>query len=295
MSRILALASGALLALAGPAAAVVTVTSAEGDTASAGEPLAMHRQLGAGDVVETEDEGRCSMLLAEDAVLQLCHGAKLRFGPEGPRGPSVLELTKGELKATVGARPPEDPLEIHTPVAIATILGTVVHVSVDPVTGETVITSLENRIRVVNVDAPDEPVVIATGEQVTVRRGRIPGAVRRADPRELARHSDCLDDGAFRKLAAALERSAHADDLLEEVAAMDVPEALPAVAAGPGLFPTAGLGGPEIAVENVCFPGSPDCNEGFMSGACVGPACNLVGPPGGPGPCGSVPGDQCLP
>jgi ferric-dicitrate binding protein FerR (iron transport regulator) len=292
-----------LLLIASPAAARVTVTSVEGPAVAGDGELAMHGIVSDGETVETREDGRCSLLLAESAVIQICNRAALRLREEGSRGPRVLELSRGELKASVAPRPVDEPLEIHTPVAIATILGTVVHVSVDPETGETTITSIENRVRVASTLAPDEAaVVLESGQQVVVGRGRVPGPVRQIDRQAMLGTSECLDADDFRQAAIAAERSGRRKAMLDRIAAMDVPAAgLPGVASPAPSFSLLGYLDRGISKHDVCSPAQPGCDNRFHldsnggNGSCVGPGCNRPGPIPPPDPCVGVPGDQCLP
>ena len=108
--------------------------------------------------------------------------AALGFSDDQGRGPSSLELRTGQLKVSAGWRPADDPLEIHTPTAIATLLGTEVLVEVHPTSGDTTSTSFDHQIRVNSTDSPNgEGVVISSGESVTVRKGAQPEAIQTAD------------------------------------------------------------------------------------------------------------------
>ena len=133
------------------------------------------RHAYSGFIYETTDDGKCSLMLDEDAMLQLCNRAEMSARPR-TEGGRVLDLQRGEMKATVGKQPADAPLEIHTPAAVAQILGTVVHVSVDPETGETLITSIESRIKVIG----------ASGDAKAI------SGARAAEPADLTRCPDPL-------------------------------------------------------------------------------------------------------
>jgi len=87
-------------------------------------------------------------------------------------------------------------IEIHTPAAIATILGTIVHVSVDPTTGETTITGEENKVRVRSSDpaVPGAMTVSALEQIVMLPGGPLPSSPRRLDPVEIERLAGCQVD-----------------------------------------------------------------------------------------------------
>ncbi|MCG8588560.1 MAG: FecR family protein [Proteobacteria bacterium] len=249
--------AAALLLAAAVQADTATVTAVEGATVG-GEPLAMHGRVADGQTIETAADGRCSMLLAEEAVLQVCNRASLQFDTRTASGASVLSLERGELKATVGKRESDRPLEIHTPVAIASLLGTIVHVWVDPETGVTTITSLESRVAVENADPDVEGrLVLEPGDQATVHPGESPRAVASEEVASLAKLSECLDDEDFRQLALRADKQRRSKDLLGQIAAMDVPDGLPGV--GSPMDPMfdvvkAGRTGGRPDVVDVCFP-----------------------------------------
>ncbi len=212
----------------------IRVTALDGDAHAGGEALDIHHEVSPGEPIETGDEGRCSVLLADAAILQFCSRTGLRVGEPGEQGASVVQLDRGELKATVGPRPAGDPLEIHTPAAIATILGTVVHVEVDPETGDTVISSLESRVQVKSSNPlATGTVIIEAGEQVTIRRGESPESKRRFDRRRLASAASCTFDDDFHRAAVRAQRASRMHAVTTGIASEDIPtEALPAVGAG---------------------------------------------------------------
>lgn len=187
--------------------------------------------------LEIPENGKCSVLIAGNVVVSLCNGASASFPPPRPSGPRVIDLEKGHLKANVGEQPAGRPLEIHTPAAIATLMGTVVHLAVDPDSGDSVISSIENRIRVESHDPEIEGfVILEPGEQVTVATGARPGRVRRIDMASFASSSDCLDDDAIRKLAAARAQQSRQRMTLAIVTGRDIPlTGLDPVSAGPGV------------------------------------------------------------
>lgn len=310
------LASVALSVAALPAAASLKVTSVDGQATSGGDAVAQHGAVPDGETVETVDSGKCSLMLKDDAVLQLCNRAAVSSRPSEAGG-SILDVSRGEMKATVGPQDPSAPLEIHTPAAVATILGTVVHVAVDPDTGDTLITSIDNRIRVTGVGGSDEAVVIDSGQQVLIKKGANPGTPRLLDRAAMADLSECLNDDDYRFAAIAAERAAWASSLLATVTAMDVPaDSLPGVAstgAVASLFGMLGVATDDLS-QDVCFASQSACdnrlnsslpvepnelNDLVGSGAdnlgCSGAACNLGGSVDLPNPCAGVPGDQCQP
>jgi hypothetical protein len=284
-----------LLLLATPVAfANARVTSIDGEAMQGKERLSMHDDVEQNELVETGAETSCSLLLAEGAVVQACNQASLRLRKGRRSGSQIVELNSGDLKASVGRRPADDPLEIHTPAAIATILGTTLHVSVDPETGDTTITSLHNRIRVESSDPSVEgSVTIEAGEAVTVVKGKPPSPKRTVDISSIGGMGDCLDDVAFHRAAVKSDRASQETEIMEIVTAVDIPSALPPVSSPGGganvLSVVAEVSEPEIG------PGGIDIDDG---GVCQTADCGLFEImefpiPTPPPPCVGLPGDQC--
>lgn len=205
------------------AASEIRVTSASGAATSGGAPLEQHDTVAPGETIQVTQSGRASILGA-NMVVTLCNGAAMQFEATTDDGVQVLGIREGEIKASAGPREKGERLEIHTPVAIATLLGTAVHVAVDPVTGDSVITSLEHRVRVENIDASVEGyVILSPGDQVVVRRNHAPRDVSKVDPGEFGRSSSCLDDSDFRRAALLLDDKELRAATIAMIAAMDIP------------------------------------------------------------------------
>ena len=153
----IALATGILCALAllqtSVAQGAARVTAAVGTALSGGDALEQRGALDDVADLETGDDGNCSLLVDQDALMELCGGTSLKLDrKEGqPDGPRVVRLDRGEIRMVVEPRLGEERIEIHTPAAIATLLGTVVHVSVDAL-GVTTITSAASRVLVESSD-----------------------------------------------------------------------------------------------------------------------------------------------
>lgn len=184
-----------LAALAWCAAPVIRADEVAGEVtasldAELGGPIAEgeHLQLG--------EEGACSILLDDDAVVELCGETSVTFDRDRDSNRRIVSLSRGEIRIVDEARDFEERLEIHTPAVIATLLGTIVHVSVEPSTGATTVSSAESEVSV-RSDRPDVrgTTVLAAGEQVTVEPGEPPPATpRRLDPEEIAELGGCLID-----------------------------------------------------------------------------------------------------
>lgn len=243
--RRIAFVLGAALVFAGTAQADTVLTAAEGNVSLNGTAAVQSDSVAVGDTVSVEGSGIASVLVGDTAVVRMCHGAALGFGNDTGAGPSALNLRGGQVKVSAGKRPTESPLEIHTPAAIATLMGTEVHVSVDEENGSTTITSLEHQIRIAGATAADTK-VISPGEKISISGEGVVGEVESADAADLAFSSDCLDDKRFRIAAVKAAVRQYADKSLAQIAAMDTEVDVPQVAAGPPLIPTGTLGAPLI-------------------------------------------------
>ncbi len=233
--------------LAFGASANTVMTSATGNVTVDGKLVGQNDSIGAGDTIEVEGNSKASVLVGDTAIVKMCHGAALGFGADSGGGPSALNLRSGQVKVSAGKRSAGDPLEIHTPAAIATLLGTEVHVAVDRDSGDTVITSIDHQIRVKGTaeDAGDG-VVISPGEKITISAGGVPGEVEQVDSASFANSSDCLDDARFRVAAVKAAVRQYADKSIAVIAMMDSEVDVPQVAAGPPMIPTGTLGAPAV-------------------------------------------------
>src|SRR5262245_34506749 len=108
--RALALLAGALAAAA-PAAAepFALATAVAGEVSANGAPLRRDAALAGGERVKTGRDGAASLLLGEDALLEVCQESALRLGPPGAAGPPAasgpreLALERGELRLVAEA------------------------------------------------------------------------------------------------------------------------------------------------------------------------------------------------
>lgn len=270
-------------ALAGLANAGTVLTSATGNVTTGERQLAQNDTLSSSDTIEVEGNGNASVLVGDTAIVRMCNGASLGFGNDRGDGPSALNLRSGQAKVSAGKRATDDPLEIHTPAAIATLLGTEAHVAVDPDTGDTTITSLAHQIRVTGTgEGAGEGVVISEGQSVTVATGGEPGAVESANVASLALNSQCLDDARYRIAAVKAATREYTDGSVQMIAMMDSEADVPQVAAGPPIIPTGTLGPPAILASCLtaaqCTGSGPETTEFIPSDpVIIGP------PPPGPG------------
>ena len=289
---------GALAFQAGSAAAAkdALLTSVKGEASIPSGALSSHSELGDDEQLETGDESGCSILLDQNAVVELCGRTRISFTTDKKRGNRIVNVESGTLRLIVEPREPGERIEIHTPAAIATILGTILYVTVDPVTGETTFTSSDSQINIrergeedcVPVGLPAEAGIpqcaegttIGSLEQLTV----VPGEKKRAkvqlSERDLAALGGCLFD--FHDLAAEIDRMAQENKATERVVAMDVaavdlpPVALdgePAIETESGddievkLEPFDDASQEEL-IQELLTPKIPDCRGGFPGDHC---------------------------
>jgi len=212
-----------------------------------------HVKLGEGDA--------CSILLDDDAVVELCGETSVVFKRDRDSNRRIVSLDSGEIRIVVEPREFEERIEIHTPAAVATLLGTIVHVAVDRKTGETTITSAQSKVSV----RSDEPAVRGTtvltaGEQVTVEPGDAPPAEpKRLDPEEVSALGGCLVN--FHTAAADRDSRDSGERVAVRLTAFDAANAGSLPRAAPsdrsGGSPRDEPGDPLTGQEDVCV--ATDC------------------------------------
>src|SRR5262245_26463579 len=233
-SRVAWLLAAALAAggPAAPAGAGARVTAVTGDAGAAGAPLRPETAIADGDSVRTGRDGACSLLVDDDAVLEICQGTSLRLGRRGGAGaggPRVLELQAGEIRVVAEPRAEEQRIEIHTPSAIATVLGAIVYVAVDA-SGTTTIAAAESTVRVESARQLGSPLVLPAGQQVTARPGAaLPRTASAWNP-ETSAADGCLVD--FRALAFDASRGRGDDSALAAITGADAAGVTPALGEG---------------------------------------------------------------
>ncbi len=246
-----------------PAAPAVADSKAGQVTAAIDADLA--GPIADGEHVQLGEEAACSILLDDDAVVELCGKTSLVFERDRDSKRRIISLDSGELRVVVEPRDFEERIEIHTPAAIATLLGTIVHVSVDPQTGATIISSAESKVSV-RSDEPDVrgTTVLTAGEQVTVEPGEAPPMTpTRLDAREISELGGCLVN--FHSAAADRDSRDRGDRLTDQLAASDAANAasLPAATDSdrPAGSPLDAPGDPIAGQEDVCV--TTDCEPQY--------------------------------
>jgi hypothetical protein len=190
-----------------------------GTSKSGDADLNQSQALGDGAGIETGDDGGCSVLVDDDALMELCSGTSLKLDRKDGKkdGTRVVRLDQGEIRMVVEPRLEEEKIEIHTPAAIATIVGTVLYVSVDALGVTTVTTEKAGSIVRVASSEPDvkgESTLTGT-QQLVIKPGEAPSPPRRLDEASVAKLGGCLVNFHALSLDNALQ--GHRDGKVESV------------------------------------------------------------------------------
>ena len=191
------------------------VTAAAGDVQGADGPVAE------GQHVKVGGEGGCSILVDQDAVVELCGQTSLVLKRDKDSNRRIVKLEAGEIRVVVEPRQFDERIEIHTPSAIALLLGTIVHVSIDPVTGATTISSAESKVAVRSSN-PDVrgTTVVGESEQVTVQPGEAPPTERKKlNKEQVSELGGCLVD--FHSAARGVASAHHGELVVDRLTAAD--------------------------------------------------------------------------
>jgi len=238
------------------AAREARLTSVKGEASNSTGALDSHAEVVDGDPLETGDESGCSVLLDQNAVVELCGRTRISFATDPRSGNRIVKIESGSVRLIVEPREPGERIEIHTPAAIATILGTILYVTVDPVTGEETFTSSDSRVNIRDRDGVDcTPVGLpaeagvprcAAGttigglEQLSIVPGEKQRETKPVSEQDLAMLGGCLLD--YHDLAARIDRMTQAEKATQRVVAVDV--------ASIDLPPVSLDEGPEIETES---------------------------------------------
>jgi hypothetical protein len=198
------------------------VTSVIGDARASDAPLAERTAVGERETVATGEDGKCSMLVDGDVVIQLCEHSTLALHRDAAQGRRIIEVDAGSVHVIAAPRLSEERVEIHTPAAIAVLLGTIVHVLVDEATGDSTIASIHSAVRVRSAsEGFDQETTLNPAQQITVRRGAPPPAQpEQLGPGQIAELTSCIAD--LREAALERERRNHLDDAVTRMAESDV-------------------------------------------------------------------------
>jgi len=229
--------TAAALGMSGAASAGLTgnVTSVKGDASIGESPAEISKLVSEGETIVTGPEAACSVLVDKRALIQFCGQAAIRLRHDEERNATVVDVTEGSTRTLAGPRSADEPLEIHTPVAIAAILGTILSVTVDPVSGDALFALEEGTARIQTVDpAHDRTVMLHAGEQITIHADGRTSEVKRLKLQDDAKRADCLADDFFHIASLEGARGERAKAVIDAITGADIPDTgLPAVAAPP--------------------------------------------------------------
>jgi hypothetical protein len=216
------------LAIGGPAGGEIsgTVTSVKGDAKVGAKSAEIASPVSEGDNIVTGPAAACSVLVDKRALIQFCGRSDVRLRHEEERNATIVDVTKGSARALVAPRSADEPLEIHTPMAIAAILGTIVSVDVDPVTGDSTFALEEGSIQIQT--QPSDPtlgriITLSAGEQVTVHADGSADEVKKLKSRDIARRKGCKDDRYFHATSIELARLDRENAMTRVITGADIP------------------------------------------------------------------------
>jgi hypothetical protein len=274
--------------IAGAASAAETaarITAVEGGTHVGDAAADRSAPLGDDAAVRTDDDGNCALLVDEDALVELCSSTIMTLTRRPDTGNRVVKVDAGTTRVLAEPRSADEYIEIHTPAAIATIMGTMVFVEVDRVTGDTKITA----DKPVMIKSPDPNIpgsaVSSNMKQVTILRGEGPSQPKEISRTELANLGGCLVD--FHQVALADDRRATRRNTQDRMAMGDGEQMTLVVSEEPP---------PAMVIDE---PGS---NEDLVDPEDILDPSDAEEPPPSvsddfplPEPCDGIPGDACYP
>lgn len=291
-----AMVAAGALAMSGPADAEVsgTVTSVRGDASVGANPAGIASLVPEGENIVTGPEAACSVLVDRRSLVQFCGQAAVRLRYEEGRSATIVDVMEGSTRALVGPRAAGEPLEIHTPVAIAQILGTILSVEVDPVTGNSTFALEKGKVQIQTQTSDptrSRTITLNAGEQVTVRSDGTADEVQRLELRDVAKRADCMNDLHANSIEIA--RADREDEVTDAITGADIPDmGLPPVAApGDGPVELPDRDGPIFD-----DPGGPICCDIFIPEPEPRDPDPVI--PDDPSPrrpdlCIGIPGEQC--
>ena len=248
IGRLMRFAMTSLLisALSGVAvASEMIVTGVSGFPRANGVSLLMHDRLSERSdpiELETNRSSSVSVLYGESISLQLGPSTKVLVVPASDQRGELIDLVRGELRTVTRRDRSKKRPEIHTPSAVIRPSTTVLHLFVDPVSGDTEATSVESRAWVVSSDpSHKQSSILNTGQQVMIRVGQAPGSIRKQLQDIKGDIMGFVSGRKLREDALAYDMTRDGKIALGQIAMNDVPgTSLPSVASP---FPSAtGLG-----------------------------------------------------
>ena len=218
----------------GPSGARITASVGE-NTAGGDRALEQRGLLEPDETLETGEDGNCSLLIEEDALLEVCGDTALTMRKREPGGPQIVSLDRGDIRVQAEPRLESERIEIHTPAAIATILGSVIFISVDAL-GVTTVAAHKSRAMVKSAD-PNIPgqVIVNPGERVQIGLDtkEMPKQAEPIGDVRVASMAGCLVQ--FHDVAFASDQKSYTKEKVNSITQADILDGqLPQVAAAQG-------------------------------------------------------------
>jgi hypothetical protein len=248
-------------------------------------PLSRESELGDEAEIATGDDGNAAMLVDEDNLVELCASTKMKLKHDDATGGRIIEVGAGTTRIIVDPTKGGEPLQISTPAAIATIMGTVVYVTVDPASGETTIASEDHPVQIKSSDPNVSGSTTINGmESVTLTPGEAPERPEKMARSVLENISGCLAN--LHGVALDYDRVAAANRAQDRLARADGELAeLPPVGIGPE-----GPGVPDGAEQGIEDPANVISPTDIVQLQPMEEEMYDY-----PEPCGGIPGDGCFP
>lgn len=205
------------------------VTAVSGNGKLGDSALSQRAAVAEGQAIETDAESHAAVLLKEDVLAELCGNTRLRL--ERLEGRRIVHVDAGEARIVVNPERVGEVIQIYTPVGIATIEGTVVDVTVDPVTGETTFTSRDHDVGIQYRHEPDQgSATLTAGESTTLTRA---GGPMRKQRRRLDTSGTCHLGVDLHQVSITVDRVANEAKVTEKVASIDSDNLPPVGSEGP--------------------------------------------------------------
>jgi len=218
------LVAGLVAGLARPAGAEdAVVTALLGAARVDGAAIALDTGIPSGARLETEAGARLALLAERDVLLQLYGETDLTL-TSVPDGAPVVDARSGSFRAAIGTRPHGLRLEVRTPSARVVPIGALAHLQIDPDTGETRITCLDEKVLVHGLDGVSKrSVILNRNQEVTVRPGEGPGPIQKVGGQAEGGAPLVTADYGFRSAALASESRRTGGGWRARIAAIDMP------------------------------------------------------------------------
>jgi hypothetical protein len=252
------------------------LTAVIGEASLADRPIEPRSNVTEGASIVTGEDGNLAMLVDEDAVVELCAKTEMKLLRDEDTGTRIIEVGAGTTRIIVDPNTDIGKIQIVTPAMVATLMGTAIYVTVDPVTKESTLISEDHRVKFQSGDPNVAGSTIINGMQkLTMRPGEPPPEnPEDVDEDDLMKVSECFKDthGA----AVASDRSESEDDTLNRMAAVDGKIPLPPWRPGPPDPQGPDPGDPDIESPNVHLP---EIGDDLAGSACDPPSDACLGFP----------------